>query len=55
MKKICVVVVFGIITLACMYKAATSEVVAVAFVYVLGTAISAVLGAHFTFCKSEWQ
>jgi len=53
MKRICVLVFFGVITLACMYKAATSDVVAVAFVYVLGTAISAVLGAHFTFCKDE--
>lgn len=53
MKKACVLVFFGIITLACMYKAATSDVVAVAFVYVLGTAISAILGAYLTFCKNE--
>lgn len=52
MKRIFVISVFSLFTLGFLYMAATSETIAVAFVYVLFTLIGGVLVSYFAFCKS---
>ena len=49
MRRIFLVIMFGLFALVGLYMAATSERVAVGFVYVLLTTMSVFLAGYFTF------
>jgi len=55
MRRILLIILFSIFTVINIYLTATSEIVAMAFVYVMATLASGFLCTYFALNKNEWQ